>query len=63
MAFRLHLRSAEGLHMWNVLRQFFMFRIGQNTARGAARLVGLGRLATIAGLIGGYRYMRRHHAR
>ena len=50
--------------MWNVLRQFLMFRMGQNTARGAARMIGLGRLATIAGLIGGFRYMRRHyHAR
>lgn len=46
--------------MWNVIKQIFFFRVGRNAARGTARLVGLGRLATIAGLIGGWRYMRRH---
>lgn len=49
--------------MWNVLRQFLLFRVGQNTSRGALRMLGFGRLAAIAGLIGGYRYMRRHQAR
>jgi hypothetical protein len=50
-------------YMWNVLRQFLLFRVGQNTSRGALRMLGLGRFAAIAGLIGGYRYMRRHQAR
>ena len=49
--------------MWNALRQFFLFRVGQNTSRGVARMLGFGRLAAIAGLVGGYRYMRRHQAR
>ena len=46
--------------MWNVLKQIFLFRVGQNTARGTMRFIGLGRFAALAGLIGGYRYMRRH---
>ena len=46
--------------MWNVIKQIFFFRVGQNTARGAARMIGFGRLAAVAGLIGGYRYMRRN---
>lgn len=50
-------------YMWNALRQFFLFRVGQNTSRGVARMLGFGRLAAIAGLVGGYRYMRRHQAR
>ncbi|MGZ8869368.1 MAG: hypothetical protein ACXW2P_13580 [Thermoanaerobaculia bacterium] len=49
--------------MWNVLRQFLLFRVGQNASRGAVRMLGFGRLAAIAGLIGGYRYMRRYPAR
>jgi phenylalanyl-tRNA synthetase alpha subunit len=45
--------------MWNFLKSIFMFRVGQKTYRGMARGVGLSRLAMIAGLVGGYRYMRR----
>lgn len=46
--------------MLNILKQLFVFRMGQNTARGAARMVGLGRLGLILGLIGGYRALKRH---
>jgi len=49
--------------MWNFIKNVFMFRVGQKTYRGVARGVGLGRLAMIAGLIGGYRYMRRNMVR
>jgi hypothetical protein len=49
--------------MWNFVKQIFLFRMGQNTSRGMARMIGFGRLATLAGLIGGWRYMRRHATR
>jgi len=45
--------------MWSFLKSLLMFRVGQKSARGAARVVGLGRLAMIIGLIGGWRTMRR----
>ena len=46
--------------MLNFLKQLFVFRVGQTSARGAARMVGLGRLGLIIGLIGGYRALKRH---
>jgi hypothetical protein len=46
--------------MWNFLKSLFVFRMGQNTARGTARMVGLGRLGVVIGLIGGYRAWRRY---
>ena len=46
--------------MLNFLKQLFVFRLGQTSARGAARMVGLGRLGLIIGLIGGYRALKRH---
>ena len=46
--------------MLNFIKRVFMFRVGQKSARGAARMVGLGRLAAVIGLIGGYRAMRKH---
>lgn len=46
--------------MWNFIKKVFFFRVGQKTYGGVARGVGLGRLAVLAGIIGGYRYMRRH---
>lgn len=45
--------------MLNFLKQVFMFRVGQKTTRGAARMVGLGRLGVVLGLIGGWRAMKR----
>ena len=46
--------------MWKFLKQLLMFRMGQKSARGAARMLGFGRLGMILGLIGGWRAMRRH---
>ena len=46
--------------MLNFLKQLFVFRLGQTSARGAARMIGLGRLGLIIGLIGGYRALKRH---
>lgn len=46
--------------MLNFLKKLFVFRVGQTSARGAARLVGLGRLGAVIGLIGGYRAIKRY---
>lgn len=46
--------------MWNFIKKIFVFRIAQKSARGAARMVGLGRLGLIIGLIGGIRALRHH---
>ena len=46
--------------MWNVLKQLLVFRVGQRSARGTARMIGLGRIATIVGLVAGYRAWRAH---
>ena len=46
--------------MMHFLKKLLMFRVGQKTTRGVARSIGFGKIATIAGLIGGYKYMRRH---
>jgi hypothetical protein len=45
--------------MLNFIKNVFFFRMGQTSARGAARMVGLGRLAVVIGLVGGWRAMRR----
>ena len=45
--------------MWNFIKQLLMFRLGQKSARGAARMLGFRRLGMIAGLIGGWRAMKR----
>lgn len=46
--------------MGKILKQLFLFGVGRNASRGAARVIGLGRFGALIGLIGGYRYMRRH---
>jgi hypothetical protein len=46
--------------MWRFLKQLLRFRMGQKTSRGAARLMGFGKLGLVIGLIGGWRTMRRH---
>jgi len=46
--------------MLHFLKQLLMFRVGQKATRGFARTIGLGRIATIVGLIGGYKHMRKH---
>ena len=48
--------------MLNFLKGLFVFKMGQTTARSTARMVGLGRLGMILGLIGGYRAWKRHRA-
>lgn len=46
--------------MWRFLKQVLMFKIGQRAARSFARSIGLRRLATIIGIIGGVKHVRRH---
>ncbi|HEV7920629.1 MAG TPA: hypothetical protein VGR02_07550 [Thermoanaerobaculia bacterium] len=46
--------------MLRFLKQLLMFKVGQKASRGVARSIGLGRLATIIGIIGGVKHMRRH---
>jgi hypothetical protein len=46
--------------MLNFLRKLLMFRVGQKTTRGFARTIGLGWIAQLVGLVGGYKNMRRH---
>ena len=45
--------------MLNFLKSLLVFRLGQKSARGAARLLGLGRLGMVIGLVGGWRAMKR----
>lgn len=49
--------------MLNFIKRLIAFRIGQTSAKGAARMLGFKRLAAIAGLIGGVKAYRRHHHR
>jgi len=46
--------------MWRFLKNLALFRMGQRTARGTARMLGYGKLGLVIGLIGGWRMMRRH---
>jgi len=46
--------------MLHFLKKLLMFRVGQKTTRGVARSIGLGKIATVVGLIGGYKHMRKH---
>ena len=46
--------------MLNFIKRLIAFRFGQTAARGTARMLGFGRLAMIAGIIGGFRAWRRH---
>ncbi|HEX8616525.1 MAG TPA: hypothetical protein VF911_02960 [Thermoanaerobaculia bacterium] len=45
--------------MLNILKGIFAFKMGQSSTRGMARMVGLGRLGMVLGLIGGYRAWKR----
>ena len=47
--------------MLNFIKRLIAFRIGQTSAKGAARLLGFGKLAAIAGIVGGVKAFRRHH--
>ena len=46
--------------MWRFLKSLLMFRVGQSSARGAARMLGFGRFGLLIGLIGGWRALKRH---
>ena len=46
--------------MLRFLKQLLVFRVGQTTARGTARMIGLGKLGMVVGLIGGWRALKRH---
>jgi hypothetical protein len=46
--------------MWRFLKQLLVFRVGQKTTRGTARMLGFGKLGMVLGLIGGFRAMKRH---
>ena len=45
--------------MLKLLKSLLVFRLGQKSARGAARLLGFGRLGLLIGLVGGWRAMKR----
>lgn len=47
--------------MWNFIKKLVRFRVGQKSARGAARLLGFGKLGLILGVVGGLRAMRHQH--
>lgn len=44
--------------MLNFLKKLILFRMGQKGTRGAAKMLGLGRLGSILGLVGGLRAAR-----
>jgi len=46
--------------MWNFIKKLIRFRVGQKSTRGAAKLLGFGRIGVIFGLIGGLRALRHH---
>ena len=46
--------------MWHFIKKLLLFRVGQKSAKGAARMLGFGKLGLIIGLIGGWRTLRRH---
>ena len=45
--------------MLKFLKSLLVFSLGQKSARGAARLLGFGRLGMLIGLVGGWRAMKR----
>lgn len=50
--------------MLNTIKKLIAFRLAQSSSRGAARMLGFGRLATLVGLFGGYRALKhRRNAR
>jgi hypothetical protein len=44
--------------MWNLIKKLVRFRVGQKSTRGAAKLLGFGKLGLILGLFGGLRALR-----
>lgn len=46
--------------MWQLFKKLLLFRVGQKVSKGFVHAIGLGRLARVAGVVGGVKYMRRH---
>ena len=46
--------------MLHFIKKLLVFRLGQKSAKGAARMLGFGRLGMVIGLIGGWRALRHH---
>ena len=46
--------------MYRLLKRLLMFRVGQKTARGFAKSIGLRRVSHLVGIIGGIKFMRKH---
>lgn len=46
--------------MWRFLKKLLLFKVGQKASRGFAHAIGLGRVGTLVGVVGGVKYMRRH---
>jgi hypothetical protein len=46
--------------MLKFLKSLLVFRLGQKSARGAARLLGFGKLGMLIGLFGGWRAVKHH---
>jgi hypothetical protein len=47
-------------NMLSLLKKLLLFRVGQKTSKGFSHRIGLHSIAWMVGLVGGYRYMRRH---
>jgi len=57
VALRLHFSRI----MLRFLKKVLMFRIGQKASRGFARTIGVHKpFSSLIGVIGGFKYMRRH---
>ena len=48
--------------MWNFIKSLVTFRTAQGTTRSMARMLGLGRVAAVAGIVGGIMAVRRSRA-
>lgn len=46
--------------MFKTIKQLILFRLGQKVSRGVAKKVGLRPISSLAGLVGGLRYMSKH---
>jgi hypothetical protein len=47
--------------MLNFIKKLLLFKLGQKSARGTAKILGFGKLGWVIGLVGGWRAMRRSH--
>lgn len=46
--------------MLRAISRYFYYKMGKNLARGAARSLGMGKIATLLGVVGGIKMMRNH---